>query len=72
METLLDLVRSGGERFADRPALIIRPSFRTRILTHGDLADDPVDGLVTGQRRPDEAELGHGIADTAADRFKRV
>jgi long-chain acyl-CoA synthetase len=38
METLLDLVRSGGERFPDRPALIIRPSFRTRILTYGDLA----------------------------------
>jgi long-chain acyl-CoA synthetase len=40
METLLDLVRTGGERFRDRPALMIRPSFRTRILTHGDLADD--------------------------------
>jgi long-chain acyl-CoA synthetase len=38
METLLDLVRMGGERFPDRPALIIRPSFRTRILTYGDLA----------------------------------
>ncbi len=39
METLVDLVRSGGERFAERPALIIRPSFRTRTFTHGDLAD---------------------------------
>ena len=39
METLIDFVRGGGERFADRPALIIRPSFRTRTLTHRDLAD---------------------------------
>ncbi len=38
METLIDLVRLGGERFAERPALIIRPSFRTRTLTYGDLA----------------------------------
>jgi long-chain acyl-CoA synthetase len=38
METLIDLVRLGGERFGERPALIIRPSFRTRTLTYGDLA----------------------------------
>jgi len=39
VETLIDLVRSGGERFAGRPALIIRPTFRTRTMTHRDLAD---------------------------------
>jgi long-chain acyl-CoA synthetase len=39
VETLIDLVRNGGERFADHPALIIRPSFRTRTLTYRDLAD---------------------------------
>jgi long-chain acyl-CoA synthetase len=39
MDTLIELVRDGGQRFRDLPALIIRPSFRTRILTHGDLAD---------------------------------
>jgi long-subunit acyl-CoA synthetase (AMP-forming) len=38
METLIDLVRAGGERFESRPALIIRPSFRTRTMTYGDLA----------------------------------
>ena len=39
METLIDLVRNSGERFGRLPALIIRPSFRTRTMTHGDLAD---------------------------------
>jgi long-chain acyl-CoA synthetase len=39
VDTLGDLVRDGGRRFADQPALIIRPSFRTRTMTHGDLAD---------------------------------
>jgi long-chain acyl-CoA synthetase len=36
---MIDLVRHGGERYEDRPALIIRPSFRTRTLTYRDLAD---------------------------------
>jgi len=39
VDTLVDLVRDGGRRFADQSALIIRPSFRTRTMTHGDLAD---------------------------------
>jgi long-chain acyl-CoA synthetase len=39
VDTLIDLARAGGERHGDRPALIIRPSFRTRILTHRDLTD---------------------------------
>ena len=39
METLIDLVRNSGERFGRLPALIIRPSFRTRTMTYGDLAD---------------------------------
>ncbi|HET7495897.1 MAG TPA: AMP-binding protein, partial [Candidatus Limnocylindrales bacterium] len=39
MDTLIDLVRAGGERHGDRPALLIRPSFRTRVLTHRDLTD---------------------------------
>ena len=38
MDTLIDLVRAGGERFDGHPALIIRPSFRTRTLTYRDLA----------------------------------
>ena len=38
MDTLIDLVQQGGERFDDRPALIIRPSFRTRTMTYRDLA----------------------------------
>src|SRR4029079_9983530 len=39
---------------------------------HRDLADHAARGLVAGQRRPDEAELDHGIADALADRFKPV
>jgi long-chain acyl-CoA synthetase len=39
VDTLIDLVRAGGERHGDRPALLIRPSFRTRVLTHRDLTD---------------------------------
>jgi long-chain acyl-CoA synthetase len=39
VDTLVELVRDGGERFGQQPALIIRPSFRTRIMTHGDLAE---------------------------------
>src|SRR4026209_704063 len=38
VDTLIDLVRIGGERFDSRPALIIRPPFRTRITTYRDLA----------------------------------
>jgi long-chain acyl-CoA synthetase len=37
--TLLDLLRASTRRFAKRPALLIRPGFRTRTWTHGDLAD---------------------------------
>jgi long-chain acyl-CoA synthetase len=38
METLLDLVREGGKRFDRRPALMIRPFFRTRSWRFRDLA----------------------------------
>jgi long-chain acyl-CoA synthetase len=38
VDTLIDLVRLGGERFDTRPALIIRPTFRTRTMTYRDLA----------------------------------
>jgi long-chain acyl-CoA synthetase len=38
METLVDLVREGAERFDRRPALIIRPFFRTRTWRYRDLA----------------------------------
>jgi long-chain acyl-CoA synthetase len=36
--TLLDLLRASMARFAHRPALLIRPGFRTRTWTHADLA----------------------------------
>ncbi len=36
--TLVDLVRHGGERFDRRPALLIRPFFRTRTWRYRDLA----------------------------------
>ena len=38
MKTLVDLVRSGAERFGPRPALLIRPFFRTRTWRYRDLA----------------------------------
>ena len=38
METLVDLVRSGAEQFGRRPALLIRPFFRTRTWRYRDLA----------------------------------
>jgi long-chain acyl-CoA synthetase len=38
VQTLVDLALVGGERFGPRPALIIRPSFRTRTMTYRDLA----------------------------------
>jgi long-chain acyl-CoA synthetase len=37
METLVDLVRAGAERFDRRPALLIRPFFRTRTWRYRDL-----------------------------------
>jgi long-chain acyl-CoA synthetase len=37
METLVDLVRTGAERFDRRPALLIRPFFRTRTWRYRDL-----------------------------------
>ena len=39
METLIDLVREGATRFDRRPALLIRPFFRTRTWRYRDLAD---------------------------------
>src|ERR1700704_5870766 len=38
METLVQLVQEGGRRFDARPALVIRPSFRTRTWRYRDLA----------------------------------
>ena len=38
METLVDLVREAGRRFDRRPALLIRPVFRTRKWRYRDLA----------------------------------
>jgi long-chain acyl-CoA synthetase len=38
METLVELVAQGARRFDTRPALIIRPSFRTRTWRYRDLA----------------------------------
>ena len=37
METLIDLVQEGGTRFDRRPALLIRPFFRTRTWRYRDL-----------------------------------
>ncbi|MFL5776701.1 MAG: AMP-binding protein [Chloroflexota bacterium] len=38
METLIDLIRESGTRFDRRPALMIRPFFRTRTWRYRDLA----------------------------------
>ncbi|HEV8280531.1 MAG TPA: AMP-binding protein, partial [Candidatus Limnocylindrales bacterium] len=56
MDTLIELVRDGGERFGQQPALIIRPSFRTRIMTHGDIAE----GVPRAARVLSDAGLGPG------------
>ena len=37
--TLLDLLTAAFAKFAARPALLIKPGFRTRIWSHGDLAE---------------------------------
>src|SRR3990170_1625536 len=37
--TLIDLLRDGAKRYGDRPALLIRPGFRTRIWSYRDLGD---------------------------------
>ena len=39
MNTLNDIVEASGDRFGDKPALIIRPGFRTRVWTYRGLAD---------------------------------
>ncbi len=39
MQTLLDLLEASARRFADRPALLIKPAFRTRTWTYADLAE---------------------------------
>ncbi|MGZ8562539.1 MAG: AMP-binding protein [Candidatus Limnocylindria bacterium] len=37
--TLVDLLRESAARYGDRPALLIKPGFRTRIWTYRDLLD---------------------------------
>ena len=37
--TLVDLLRDAAARFGDRPALLIKPGFRTRIWSYRDLAE---------------------------------
>ena len=39
MQTLLDIVRASAERFGDKPALLIKPAFRTRTWTYRDIAE---------------------------------
>ena len=39
MRTLLDILDVSASRFGDKPALLIKPAFRTRILTYRDLAE---------------------------------
>ena len=39
METLNDIIVESARRFGDRPALLIKPGFRTRIWSYADLAD---------------------------------
>jgi len=39
LETLIDLLRDGADRYGDRPALLIKPGFRTRTWSYRDLAD---------------------------------
>ncbi|HEX2221344.1 MAG TPA: class I adenylate-forming enzyme family protein, partial [Candidatus Limnocylindria bacterium] len=39
METLIDLLDRSAERYGDRPALVIKPGFRTRVWRYGDIAE---------------------------------
>ncbi len=39
VETLVDLLREAAERYGERPALLIKPGFRTRIWSYRDLAE---------------------------------
>jgi acyl-coenzyme A synthetase/AMP-(fatty) acid ligase len=39
MNTLIELVTEGARRHDRRPALLIRPGFRTRVWRYRDLAD---------------------------------
>jgi len=39
VETLVDKFREAAERYGDRPALLIKPGFRTRIWSYRDLAE---------------------------------
>jgi long-chain acyl-CoA synthetase len=39
MRTLLDIVDASATRFADKPALLIKPAFRTRTWTYRDVAE---------------------------------
>ena len=50
-ETLVEMLRDGASRYGDRPALLIKPGFRTRIWSHRDLADlaPRVAGILTAQ-----------------------
>ena len=57
METLVDLVRMGAERFDRRPALLIRPFFRTRTWRYRDL------GTVVPRAARLLAERGIGEGD---------
>jgi long-chain acyl-CoA synthetase len=58
METLQDLVREGARRHAARPALLIRPTFRTRTWRYRDL----------GERVPRVARLLADAGLTPGDR----
>ncbi len=39
MQTLLDVLDASARRYSDQPALLIKPAFRTRTWTYGDLAE---------------------------------
>jgi long-chain acyl-CoA synthetase len=50
-ETLVEMLREGATRYGERPALLIKPGFRTRIWSHRDLAQlaPRVAGILTAQ-----------------------
>jgi len=59
VETLIDLVREGARRFDGNPALLIRPSFRTRVWRYRDL------GRVVPRAASVLADAGLGEGDRA-------
>ena len=67
METLQDLVTEGARRFGPRPALLMRPSFRTRTVRYRDLgATVPRAAAVLAEAGVEPGRAGHRLGGQPA------